>query len=193
MKKYINYFIIFIFTTSCSMINLIDQDNSNSQRNGCNNLIFRPLSNNLTTELTSTNKSFKIKFKIKKISFWQRMVNKISSDYSISIELNNYNNLIEIMWDKSLYVDYNNRSNKIIPDGIMLDDIGKPILPTVIAQHTSVEKTIFPSNIIKYNDGKYYMDNFDFNKHVGEEVQILLAVKIKNKVKNHLYKFQICE
>lgn len=68
---------------------------------------------------------------------------------------NTSNDVIEIAWDQSVYIDEDGNSSRLIKGNVNLAEKDRPQPNTVIPPGTKLQETVFPVDHIKQVDGKW--------------------------------------
>lgn len=145
-------------------------------------------------DLKYSEKDFEITFKVQHNSFSSRLLSGGNdTDYDLGFELlNKTNNIIEIIWDQSLYINREGNSNKIVPGGVKFISADQAIVPTVIAPNSKSQNSFIPKPMIFFQNGEWHILHYDYGDYVGSIVGLLLRLKINNEVVNKSFKFKIC-
>lgn len=126
---------------------------------------------------------------------------------TINLKINNNTaDLIEIIWDKSLYVDSNGNSHRIIHSNVKFIDKDRQQPNTVIAPKSLINSNIVPVDYIEYdkkngwyvkgflsttnNKSKKYILKIN-NEYSGKSFQTLLVLKYNNQEYQYLFTFII--
>ena len=104
---------------------------------------------------------------------------------------------IEIVWDKSTYIDVNGGNHRVIHNGIDDAERNNPQANTIIIPNTSLTDMVYPSDCILNLNGtlteSYMFDKMESvaKTYAGKNVLAMLAIKINNNVYNYLFTFKI--
>ena len=121
-------------------------------------------------------------------------------------------NSIQIIWNESVYIDENGRSNRIMHKGVKYSEKSKSQPPTIVPRGVTITDTIVPVDNISYSivgsgwtiepllpsitrstGSAITMDLFEdmARRQVGEKIQILLALKIQDVINEYIFSFTI--
>jgi hypothetical protein len=128
------------------------------------------------------------------------------SQFSFNL-LNQTTDSIEIVWDKSAYIDIDGKNHRLIHSGVKYIERNNSQPNTIIIPNTSIDDIIYPSDYIYYNEGEYggwresplfntYVEQKSaldeaINTYVGKNVQTLLSLKIGDNIYNYVFTFKI--
>lgn len=116
-------------------------------------------------------------------------------DFSL---LNKANSTIKILWDNAVFVGINNKSSRVIHQGVRYMDKANAQTPTVIVKQTSINDCIIPAENIYYFMNTWVVDPLIPEKLTKEEIinskiKVYLPIEINNKVNEYLLTFTITD
>jgi hypothetical protein len=122
---------------------------------------------------------------------------------------NKTNHSIKIIWDKSVYVDENGNSKRVMHSGVEYTDRNNPQPTTTVVRGATVSDLIFPAENVDWVGGPYggwqikplfptsSMSGTPEDllakakKYVGKSFQVLLPLEIEQAVKEYIFVFKV--
>lgn len=119
-------------------------------------------------------------------------------DRIFNFELKNKSDLaIKIIWNEAAYIDYTNKTDKVVHSGIRYIDKNKDQLPTIIPPSAVIQDMVIPTKNIYYSDalnewriGSLFVA-MDKDLIENRVVKIQLPVQIKNVNYNYIFHFKV--
>lgn len=112
--------------------------------------------------------------------------------------LNKTNNTIKILWDNAVFIGIDNKSSRVIHQGIRYMDKANPQTPTVIVKQTTINDIVVPSDNIYFFMNTWAIDPLIPEKLTKEEVvnskiKFYVPIEINNKINEYLLTFTITD
>ena len=116
---------------------------------------------------------------------------------------------MKIIWDEAAYVDTGGTSHRIAHAGVKYVDINNPQPPSVIVRKGRIDETIFPTDYVHYDGGRYgrgwwhepLLPQYSggtatklrerADQEIGKSIQVLLPLQIDGVVNDYLFVFKI--
>ena len=119
---------------------------------------------------------------------------------------------IRLIWDEAAYVDEDGGSHRIMHSGVRYIERDSPKPPSVIVVNGKLSETIFPTDYISYDGGRYgsgwtketllptsqsastgsgqkFLE--DSQVFVGKTIQVLLPIQIEDVTNDYVFTFKI--
>lgn len=124
---------------------------------------------------------------------------------------NKTSNTMEIVWDKSAYIDFDGKNHRVIHEGIKYIDKEQPQVNTIIVSNSSIQDQIFPSDYIRWISDKYGWDRGVMflgtdmkwsgntkdkvkilaDSFINKNIKVLLTLKINDQLYEYLFIFKV--
>ena len=114
--------------------------------------------------------------------------------------LNKTKHSIKIVWDESVYIDQNGRSNRVMHQGVKYIKKSQPQPPSIVAPLATIEDVVIPADnvhlvgsswrvypLLPYSSG----DATDAKNLIGKKLQVLLALQTLGVVSEYIFSFTI--
>lgn len=130
----------------------------------------------------------------------------LSTQFSFTLQ-NKTDHSIKIIWDEAVYVDQNGSSGRVMHAGVKYIDRSNPQPPTVVVKNANIDDIVVPTDNIYYVSGEYggWRTKPIFpnkaatpeelkamtQKYIGNEVRILLPLKIEETINEYIFTFKV--
>ncbi len=118
-----------------------------------------------------------------------------SIDFSL---FNKTNNTIKILWDDVVFIGIDNKSSRVIHQGIRYMDKANPQTPTVVVKQTSINDLMVPSDNINFALSTWVVNplipyNVSKEQIIGTKIKIYFPIEIQGKKTEYLLTFSITD
>lgn len=122
---------------------------------------------------------------------------------------NKTNHSIRIIWDKAVYVDEKENSQRVMHSGVKYADRNKPQPPTTVTRGATVSDLVFPAENVDWVGGPYggwqikpLFPTFSTSgspedllakakEYVGKSFHVLLPLEIEQTVREYIFVFKV--
>ena len=123
-----------------------------------------------------------------------KIVFYISEDRVNFTMVNRTNNIMEIVWDKSSWIDIDRLTSKIVSSDTIYIDKTRSHINSIVPSGTSINKFIIPEKNITIDCIKElfpYTCKEDIFYYIGKDFGVFLYIKIGEVEMNYLFVFKI--